>query len=140
MTLKISAMTPGAALTGAELQEAVQAAATVSITTQQVRDYVKPKVYTFVVPVNAFAVTITNGTQIYLMVPAGDLATGALTMAPAPKDGEEIKIVTSGHAVTALTLNANAGQSIVGAVTTLAANANAVYLYRAANTTWYRVG
>jgi hypothetical protein len=37
-----------------------------------------------------------------------------------------------------LTVSANTGQSIVSAVTSLALGGGAVYIYRLANTTWYR--
>jgi hypothetical protein len=45
---------------------------------------------------------------------------------------------SSTQIITALTVSANAGQSIVNAVTTLAAGGGAKYIYRLTNTTWYR--
>lgn len=74
--------------------------------------------------------------QVLLINPAGTLATGSVTMPLAPSDGMTVKITTT-QTITALTINNNTGQSIVGAATTLAANASVSYIYRQANATWY---
>jgi hypothetical protein len=44
---------------------------------------------------------------------------------------------SSDQTITALTVNANAGQSIVGNPTTLLAGGAATFVYRLSNTTWY---
>lgn len=137
--VKITGMTPGAALTGAELLEAVQAAATVSILASQIRDYVKPLVYTYNAPAAAASLTIGNGVQALVLEPAGVIATLTVTMAAAPKDGETV-IISTTQTITALTLSPNGGQTIVNPVTALAANAFVRYLYRASSSKWYRIG
>ncbi len=93
--------------------------------------------YDYLVPTTAFAYTFAAGIQNLVMNPAGTLAAGTITMPASPADGMTIRFSTS-QAITALVVAANTGQSIVSAVTTLAAGGGAVYIYRLSNTTWYR--
>jgi hypothetical protein len=93
--------------------------------------------YDYQTPTTGFSYTFPAGVQTLLMVPAGTLATGTVTMPAAPSDGMVVKL-NSSQAITALTVAANTGQSIVSAVTTLAAGGGAAYIYRLSNTTWYR--
>jgi hypothetical protein len=53
-----------------------------------------------------------------------------------PVDGMNITI-TSTQEITALTVNGNTGQSIVGGATSIAAGGSQTFIYRLANTTWY---
>jgi hypothetical protein len=55
-----------------------------------------------------------------------------------PGDGMTVTIASMKQ-ITALTLSPNAGQSIVGALTSLPANQATTYVYRAASTTWYPI-
>ena len=48
--------------------------------------------------------------------------------------------ISSTQAITALTINGNTGQSIVGKPTTLIAGGAVTFVYRLANTTWYTKG
>ena len=93
--------------------------------------------YDYQVPTTGFSYTFAAGTQVLVMNPAGTLATGTVTMPAAPVDGMTIRF-SSSQIITALTVSANTGQSIVSAVTTLAAGGGAAYIYRLSNTTWYR--
>jgi hypothetical protein len=93
--------------------------------------------YDYQTPTTGFSYTFAAGTTVLIMNPAGTLLTGAITMPASPSDGMTITF-SSTQAITALTVNANTGQSIVAAITTLAVNSGAVYLYRLANTTGYR--
>jgi hypothetical protein len=54
-------------------------------------------------------------------------------------DGMNITI-TSTQQITALTVNGNTGQSIVGGATSLKAGGAQTFVYRLANTTWYNQG
>jgi hypothetical protein len=74
---------------------------------------------------------------VLVMNPTGTLANGTLRLPTAPVDGMTIRF-SSSQIITTLTVSANTGQSIVSAVTTLAAGGGAAYIYRLANTTWYR--
>lgn len=92
--------------------------------------------YDYQVLTTGFSYTFAAGVQLLLAVPAGTLATGTVTMPASPVDGMNITI-TSTQQITALTVNANTGQSIVGGATTLAAGGSQTFVYRLANTTWY---
>ena len=91
-----------------------------------------------VVPTTGFTNTIANTTSYYILEPAGTLATGTLTM-PASPVNEQVVTVASTQTITALTHSPNTGQSLKGALTTIAVDGNASWIYRTANTTWYRV-
>ena len=92
--------------------------------------------YDYQVLTTAFTYTFAAGTTVLVMNPAGTLATGTITMPAAPADGMTISF-SSTQTITALTVNANTGQSIVGAPTVLPANQAGGYVYRLSNTTWY---
>lgn len=91
-----------------------------------------------VVPLTGFTNTIANTTSYYVIEPAGTLATGTLTM-PASPVNEQVVTVASTQTITALTHSPNTGQTLKGALTTIAVDGNASWIYRTANTTWYRV-
>ena len=92
--------------------------------------------YDYQVLTTAFSYTFAAGTQTLIINPAGTLATGTITMPPAPADGMVIT-VESTQIITALTLSPNTGQSIVGVPATLFPNQPLSYVYRLSNTTWY---
>ena len=92
--------------------------------------------YDYQVLTTAFSYTFAAGTTVLVINPAGTLATGTITMPAAPADGMTISF-SSTQTITALTVNANTGQSIVGAPTVLPANQAGGYVYRLSNTTWY---
>ena len=91
-----------------------------------------------VVPTTGFTNTIANTTSYYILEPAGTLATGTLTM-PASPVNEQVVTVASTQEITALTHSPNTGQTLKGALTTITVDGNASWIYRTANTTWYRV-
>ena len=91
-----------------------------------------------VVPTTGFTNTIANTTSYYILEPAGTLATGTLTM-PASPVNEQVVTIASTQTITALTHSPNTGQTLKGALTTIAVDGNASWIYRTANTTWYRV-
>jgi trimeric autotransporter adhesin len=97
--------------------------------------------YSRQVPTTGFSITIGNTVNSLILNPAGTLATGTITMPASPLDGQQVGIASS-QIVTALTVQANAGQTIDGGLTaaTLAANGFAKWQYVLADTRWYRVG
>ena len=95
--------------------------------------------YDYQTPTTGFSYTFASGVQTLVMNPAGTLATGTITMPATPADGMTIRF-SSSQIITALTVSANSGQSIVSAVTSLVLGGSAQYIYRATNTTWYRIG
>jgi len=91
----------------------------------------------YVTPTTGFSNTIANNTTYYVIEPAGTLATGTITMPASPTNGQVLTILST-KAITALTHNPNTGKTLLGALTTIAADGNASWIYRSANTTWYR--
>jgi len=94
--------------------------------------------YSLQAPITGFSITIGNNISALLLNPAGTLATGTITMPATPIDGQIIRVASS-HIVTTLTVSANAGQTILGAPTTITASAGFSYIYNLSATTWYRL-
>jgi hypothetical protein len=92
--------------------------------------------YDYQVLTTGFTYTFAAGVQLLLAVPAGTLATGTVTMPASPVDGMNITI-TSTQQITALTVNGNTGQSVVGGATSVSVGGSQTFVYRLANTTWY---
>ena len=91
--------------------------------------------YSVQTPTTGFSITVGAGVKTLTLVPAGTLATGTIIMPAAPIDGQEIR-VSSTQQITALTVSANAGQTISNAPTILNAGAGFEYIYNLANTVW----
>jgi hypothetical protein len=92
--------------------------------------------YDYQVLTTGFSYTFAAGVQVLVIQPAGTLATGTVTMPAAPTDGMTIAVVST-QQVTAVTVSANTGQSIVGTPSQLVPNQPLSWVYRLANTTWY---
>ena len=135
--VKISGMTPGTALTGTEAFESVQGGNTRQLLASQIKTYVDKATYTYNAPVTGFSITITDGTQFLILNPAGNLASGTITLPAGPLDGESLTISCT-HNVTSLTLTPGAGQTIANTSSSLNAGVGISFLYRSANSTWYR--
>ncbi len=97
------------------------------------------KSYSLQTPATGFSITIADACGVLILDPAGALAAGTIVMPAAPKDGQICK-VSSSQSIAALTLSANTGQTLNGALIALPANGFAEYTYVAATTTWYRTG
>lgn len=94
--------------------------------------------YDFQVLTTGFSYTFASGITTLIAAPAGTLATGTITMPGSPADGMVVTITTT-QEITALTIAGGAGQSIGGTqVALMAANSSMSFVYRLANTTWYR--
>ena len=91
--------------------------------------------YTKTAATTGFRLTFGNYQTDMLLEPSGTLAAGYITMAPNPVDGAN-ECVFSTHIITALSISANAGQSINNAITTLGALGSACYRYSLSNLTW----
>ena len=72
------------------------------------------------------------------MTPAGTLATLTVKMPANPVDGQEVWI-SSTQVVTTLTHQGNSGQTLNGALATVAVNGNGGWVYKLSSTTWYRI-
>ena len=95
--------------------------------------------YTYNAPVTGFAITVGNNITQLILEPAGTLASGTVTLPAAPEDGDTVGI-SSTQAITALTISPNAGQTVADAPASFAVGGAVKFLYRATNTTWYRIG
>lgn len=93
--------------------------------------------YVKVVPLTAFSLTFANSQTNMILNPAGTLATGTLTTAANPSDGQR-ECVLSTQTQTALTWSANTGQTITNGPTALVANVPVCMTYSASNLTWDR--
>ena len=93
--------------------------------------------YSYLVPVTSFSTTIPSYTNTLILNPASTLAAGTVIMPAALFDGQLLAI-TSSQTITALTLAAQAGQTIVGTATTITSTTPIKFIYRAANKTFYR--
>ena len=92
--------------------------------------------YDYQAPTTGFSYTFAAGVNVLVMNPAGTLATGTITMPASPADGMTITF-SSTQSITALTVNANTGQSIVRSPTSFGAGSAVTFVYRLSNTTWY---
>ena len=92
--------------------------------------------YDFQVLTTGFSYTFAAGTTTLIANPAGTLATGTITMPASPADGMVITIEST-QQITALTVQGNTGQSLVGGTMTMRANQPESFIYRLTNTTWY---
>lgn len=90
------------------------------------------------VPITGFSYTIANSTNILVLEPAGILATGTVTMPLSPVDKQVVRL-TSTQTITGLTMAAT-GQTLKGALTTIAGDGFASWVYKVSTTTWYRIG
>jgi hypothetical protein len=92
--------------------------------------------YDYQVLTTGFTYTFASGTTTLIINPAGTLATGTITMPASPADGMVITIEST-QQVTAVTVAANTGQTLVGAASQLIPNQPLSFIYRLTNTTWY---
>jgi hypothetical protein len=93
--------------------------------------------YQRIVATTAFTITPNNATTLLFLDPAGTLATGTLTMAVIPSDGQNFCLYDS-HTQTAITIQANIGQTIAGTpATALVANTRYCWVFIAQTSTWY---
>lgn len=95
--------------------------------------------YSKQVPVTGFSITISDACGRLILDPAGTLATGTITMPAHPIDGQICKIASC-DMITALTHLPSTGQTLNGALTTIATNGFAEYTYSTASASWYRTG
>lgn len=118
---------------------ATQAANAVAITGGTITGVTQIDVLEHVAPTEAATVNATAGTNTLILEPASALTDLTVNLPGTPTNGQRFTVAASGDGITNLTLGAGAG-TIAGAITTLAEDAFASYIYRTANTTWYRCG
>lgn len=93
--------------------------------------------WTVQMPVTGFSITLSASVHLTPLNPAGALAAGTITMpvVTSLQNGLRARVSTT-QTITALTVNADAGHSILGAPTTLVAGTAFEMFYDNALTTW----
>ena len=94
-------------------------------------------VYTLLAPLTGFSVQVGPGVTALFLNPAGTLATGTVIFPQSPIDGQLLTISTS-QIITAISLVAPAGQTILGLFTSIGAAGHASWRYVAPLKTWFR--
>lgn len=101
--------------------------------------------YVAIAPTTGTTVTIPNGCSTYVINPSGALAALTVKMPANPIDGQFVTL-TATQTVTTLTLQANASQSLDGAIATIGVGTPATYMFCASGATanapantWVRV-
>lgn len=87
--------------------------------------------YSYQVPLTAFTITVPNTVSLMVLNPAGTLATGTLTMAANPADGQRFCLYDS-QTQTAITVDANTNQTLnttIGIATPTALTAKTKYCW-----------
>jgi hypothetical protein len=85
-----------------------------------------------------FSITLAGTIKILTLTPSAPIASGTIIMPSGAYDGQPVQVSTT-QAITALTVQPNAGQTVLNAPTTLAAGASFMYYYNLTNNTWYRL-
>lgn len=81
---------------------------------------------------------IPDGNRFYIIGNGSLILAMSLTMPPNPVDTQRVT-VSSKSAVTSFTMSANTGQTLYGGLTTILGGGFATWIYRAADTSWYRI-
>jgi hypothetical protein len=86
------------------------------------------------------AITIASNISLLILDPASTTASQTITMpAAVAGDGEVVVISVGAQGITALTVNANTGHTIVGGGALGAKTATSMaWIFKLSNTTWYR--
>lgn len=92
--------------------------------------------YQRVAQTNTGSVTINDNTSTLVLTGTSTVASYTITLPAAPIDGQEVNIVAGGT-VTALTLSANTGQTLLGGVTTIGPGLGQHLIYQSTDTSWY---
>lgn len=94
--------------------------------------------YQFATPSTGGTVSINN-LSVVVVDPAGTLATLTVVLPASPVDTQRVRLGTS-QIITALTLSPAAAETVKNAPSSLTAGGSFEYIYRSANTTWYKIG
>lgn len=89
-------------------------------------------------PLTGVTRDLEDDVETYICKPAGTIAAHTINMPVNPYDGQELTFTTT-QIITSLTMAA-AGKTLQAGLAAGTANGFAKWRYRAADTTWYRVG
>ncbi len=94
--------------------------------------------YSYQTPASGAALLVPNNCSLLQIAGSATLASLSITMPAAPIDGQEVTIATL-PTITALTLQANTGQTISGAPSTMAGNSAIRFIFFATGSLWARL-
>jgi hypothetical protein len=94
------------------------------------------KSYQIYTPATLATVTMSAGQQRAIINPAGTIAVLTVTLPPTPVDGQ-IAGISFTQIVSALTVNAPGGATVVAAPTSAAVDTTFRFLYQASSTSWF---
>lgn len=92
-----------------------------------------------VVATNGGSSTVGATTSTVILAPAGTIASYTLTLPASPAEGQVLAIVTNGNEITALTVSANTGHSIVSGAGLNRMQPGSGVLLQFRSTVWYRI-
>lgn len=102
----------------------------------------------YITPSTGFSYTSGNSTQLLYLVPSATLATGTVTMAPNPGDGQVFTLMST-QTQTAITIAANTSfnsaqtlytsNGALATPTALVANTQYKWVYVKAQSAWFRI-
>lgn len=89
-------------------------------------------------PLTGVTLTTVAGTSKLVLTPAGTIAALTVALPPAVGNTEGATFtIGSSQVVTALTVTAGAGNTLISSPTTIAANGSVTFVWRASNSSWY---
>ncbi len=91
--------------------------------------------YSVQAPLTGFAITVPNGVSTLLLIPAGPLAAGSITLPAAPVDGQWL-LVSATAAIAACSFAGTAGQAVLGAPSTLPAGVEVAFIWQQSAGRW----
>ena len=89
-------------------------------------------------PTTGTSITINDSITSLILKHTATIAALTIVLPASPVNGQLVHISTR-STVTALTLNANTGQTRYGAPTTIAATTPVAFIYESATLSWYRI-
>jgi len=94
------------------------------------------KTYQIYAPATLATVTMSAGQSRAIINPAGTIAVLTVTLPPSPVDGQ-VAGISFTQVVSALTVNAPGGATVIAAPTSAAVDTTFRFLYNASSTTWF---
>ena len=94
------------------------------------------KSYNIATPATLATVTMSANQQRQIINPAGTIAVLTVTLPSSPTDGQ-IAGISFTQVVSALTVNAPGGTTVVQAPTSAAVDTNFRFIYQASSTSWF---
>lgn len=89
-------------------------------------------------PATGFTYTFGNSDSLIVLTPSATLASGTVTLAAAPSDGDQNCLYSKSAVTTLVVAKGDSAQTLNDAVTTIAALAKVCYLYQLSTNTWNR--